>query len=70
MNDRRQAPRRQEELTLHVTEMTLAAAALKVARAWRRGESSPLLLAELERAATMYETAEMEALAARQVVAS
>lgn len=70
MSDRRQAPRRQEELTLLVMEVGLTASALKLASAFRRGEATPSLLAQLERAATLYETAEMEAVAARQAMAS
>lgn len=68
--DRRQAPRRAEEVALSVAEMSLMAAALKLAAAYRRGVSEPALLAQLERSATFYLACEMEAVAARQVVVS
>ena len=68
--DRRVAPRRLEEIALGVAEMSLLAAALKLASAHRLGSDTGELLAQLERSACFYETAEMEAVAARQAVRS
>lgn len=72
MNDRRQAPRRQEEVVLHVAELGLMAAALKVASCRQRAATDELLpsLQQLDRAAAGYLTAERDAVAARQEVTS
>lgn len=66
--DRRVAPRRLEEIALSVAEMSLLAAALKLASAHRLGADTTELLAQVERSACFYETAERDAIASRQVV--
>lgn len=70
-SDRRQAPRRAEETTLHYAETTLLAAALAVAehRCQKRTPGSTVeggrLLRNLDAAAASYREAEAAAQAAR-----